>query len=253
MSIKVYSLLSGETEKLKDKDIEISVNDENNIDIIRGGDPKDYPKFSCLYNKEEIDIKLVSDYLDKNGLESFGALNIMGGKGIYTWNTDGTLTTKIQYCASLNKLYERLRDSAKNLEVFLTKMREDVDSGIAPGATLKYFTGEISDKDIIEEEYDVSTYKKLIEALTANQKGMLDVMNLMIQNIDEVNNAIVPSIDWNTLKDLKIIVEHVDETTKAITYGTDTIKPKNMETIIKELSTSNDNISKWIKIILLIY
>ena len=61
MSIKVYSLLSGETEKLKDKDIEISVNDENNIDIIRGGDPKDYPKFSCLYNKEEIDIKLVSD------------------------------------------------------------------------------------------------------------------------------------------------------------------------------------------------
>ena len=51
MSITLYSLLEGEAEMLKDKDIETSVNDENNIDIIRGGNPDDYPKFSCLYNK----------------------------------------------------------------------------------------------------------------------------------------------------------------------------------------------------------
>ena len=47
-------MLAGEAKKLKDKDIEIGVNDENNIDIIRNGDPDDYPTFSCLYNKAEM-------------------------------------------------------------------------------------------------------------------------------------------------------------------------------------------------------
>ncbi|WP_289704973.1 hypothetical protein, partial [Bacteroides acidifaciens] len=77
MSIKLYSLLSGETEKLKDKDIEISVNDEGNIDIIRNEDPDDYPTFSCLYNKAEVDERVVNDYIENGGkLDGFGNVPI---------------------------------------------------------------------------------------------------------------------------------------------------------------------------------
>ena len=56
MSISLYSFESGETKKIKDNDVEIKVNDNQDIEIIKNTD--DYPKFNCLYNKEEVDDKL---------------------------------------------------------------------------------------------------------------------------------------------------------------------------------------------------
>lgn len=146
MSLALYSAKSKEAYKLKSNDIEITIDEEDGkrLNIENTIEPGEMVQFNCIYNKAEIDEKIVGDYFEKNGFENFGALNLMAGKGIYTWNTNGTLTPKIQYCASFNKLYERLRDSATNLHTFLAKMKDDVDSGIAPGATLNYFTGEVS-------------------------------------------------------------------------------------------------------------
>ena len=56
MSITLYSFESEETKKIKDKGVEIRVNNKQDIEFIKNTD--DYPKFNCLYNKDEIDEKI---------------------------------------------------------------------------------------------------------------------------------------------------------------------------------------------------
>ena len=56
MSIALYSFESGDTKRIKDNDVEIRVNKNQDIEFIKNID--DYPKFNCLYNKEEVDDKL---------------------------------------------------------------------------------------------------------------------------------------------------------------------------------------------------
>ena len=56
MSIALYSFESGETKKIKDKGVEIKVNNNQDIEFIKNTD--DFPKFNCLYNKDEIDEKI---------------------------------------------------------------------------------------------------------------------------------------------------------------------------------------------------
>ena len=57
MSIALYACKSKETEKIKDKGVEIRVNDDRDVEIIKNGNAE-YPKFNFLYNKDEIDTKL---------------------------------------------------------------------------------------------------------------------------------------------------------------------------------------------------
>ena len=70
MSISVYSFAADEAERIKNKDVEIRVNDKQEIEFIKNED--EIPTFNCLYNKEETE-QLIDDKLTEIG---FGGCNI---------------------------------------------------------------------------------------------------------------------------------------------------------------------------------
>ena len=63
MSTSLYSFVSGEAWKLKSKDIEISIDDNSQINITRDDDGE--VKLNKIYNKSEIDARILSNNLDK--------------------------------------------------------------------------------------------------------------------------------------------------------------------------------------------
>ena len=64
MSLVLYSCKSKVASKLKSNDIEINI-DEDELSIKNTINPDEMVHFNCLYNKAEIDEKLVGDYLEK--------------------------------------------------------------------------------------------------------------------------------------------------------------------------------------------
>ena len=77
MSLTLYSAKSKVATKLKANGFEIGVGEDEKINIIQEDKPDVYPKFNCLYNKSEVDARVVNDYIEKGGsLEGFGNIPI---------------------------------------------------------------------------------------------------------------------------------------------------------------------------------
>ena len=77
MSLTLYSAKSKEAKKLKANGFEISAGEDEKINIIQEDKPDEYPKFNCLYNKAEVDARVVNDYIENGGsLKGFGDVPI---------------------------------------------------------------------------------------------------------------------------------------------------------------------------------
>ena len=77
MSLTLYSAKSKVATKLKANGFEIGVGEDEKINIIQEDKPNVYPKFNCLYNKSEVDARVVNGYIENGGsLEGFGDIPI---------------------------------------------------------------------------------------------------------------------------------------------------------------------------------
>ncbi len=247
MSLALFSAKSKEAYKLKSNDIEINVDEEDGIKKLNFENtinPDDMIQFNCLYNKAEIDEKIVGDYLEKQGgLDGFGALNIMAGKGITTFTESGRLQ-EINYAPNLNKLYERLSTSAVNLKAYLTKLQEDIYQNIGtkeliPGAELSIIVDEISTKEV-----DVSTISKLIAALGNNNTGILSAIDHLYTALGELDTFTVSDFLAATLQKNETMTTIKENKAEKIYEATQENITKYTELVaaIKNLSESLKNI-----------
>ena len=103
MSLALYSSKSKEAQKLKANGFEISMDDDNTqINIIREDDEE--VKFNNIYNKAEIDARILSNNL--NNLEGFPDITIYPGGSIPVVQNDGS--TQNKYATNIRKLYSEL-------------------------------------------------------------------------------------------------------------------------------------------------
>ena len=246
MSLALYSAKSKEAYKLKSNDIEITIDEEDGkrLNIENTIEPGEMVQFNCIYNKAEIDEKIVGDYLEKHGgLDGFGALNIMAGKGITTFTESGRLHEN-DYAANLNKLYERLSTSATNLRTYLTKLQEDIIKNIGsaellPGSELLIIENEISTKEV-----DVSSYSKLIAALGNNNTGILSAIDHLYTALGELDTFSVSDFLATTLQKNETMTTIKENKAENIYEATQENIEKYTELVstIKSLSESLKNI-----------
>ncbi|KAK8895947.1 hypothetical protein M9Y10_013833 [Tritrichomonas musculus] len=246
MSLALYSAKSKEAYKLKSNDIEITIDEEDGkrLNIENTIEPDEMVQFNCIYNKAEIDEKIVGDYLEKHGgLDGFGALNIMAGKGITTFTESGRLHEN-DYAANLNKLYERLSTSATNLRTYLTKLQEDIIKNIGsaellPGSELLIIENEISTKEV-----DVSSYSKLIAALGNNNTGILSAIDHLYTALGELDTFSVSDFLATTLQKNETMTTIKENKAENIYEATQENIEKYTELVstIKSLSESLKNI-----------
>ncbi len=248
MSLALYSCKSKEAYKLKANDIEINIDEDENgikrLNFENTIEPEEMVQFNCIYNKAEIDEKIVGDYLEKQGgLDGFGALNIMAGKGITTFTESGRLQEK-NYAPNLNKLYERLSTSAVNLRTYLTKLQEDIIKNIGtaeiiPGTELLIIENEISTKEV-----DVSSYSKLIAALGNNNTGILSAIDHLYTALGELDSFSVSDFLATTLQKNETMTTIKENKAENIYEATQENIEKYTElvTAIKNLSESLKNI-----------
>ncbi|KAK8842399.1 hypothetical protein M9Y10_025982, partial [Tritrichomonas musculus] len=247
MSLALYSVKSKEASKLKSNEIEINIDEDKIINFENTIEPDEMVQFNCVYNKAEIDEKIVGDYLEKNGgLEGFGALNIMAGKGIHTFNVDGTLHEN-NYATNLNKLYERLKASATNLQTYLNVLKDEIAENIGtaeliPGAELSIIVDATQTKDV-----DVSSYSKLIAALGNNNTSILSVVDNIYDTINDLDSFTVSEF-------LNAILQENQTMTSIKENKADEIYEATQENITKytELVSAIKNLSECLKNILIV-
>ena len=116
MSTSLYSFVSGEAEKLKSKGIEISVDDDLQINITRddGGEVK----YNNIYNKSEITAMNLANNLDK--LEGFPDIEIFKEGELPSVKIDGKINNEIT--ETYRKLYILLNSNFKNLSSWIENL-----------------------------------------------------------------------------------------------------------------------------------
>ncbi|KAK8837125.1 hypothetical protein M9Y10_037180 [Tritrichomonas musculus] len=134
MSLTLYSAKSKVASKLKANGFEISAGEDidgnQQINITQDDKPNDYPKFNCLYNKAEVDARVVNDYVEKGGnLEGFGNIPITK-----------KISTMLKYLIP-----------AKANAILNEELSNDIKSEKTE-----------TNKELIKEEFCVNTFNELI-------------------------------------------------------------------------------------------
>ena len=279
MSTCLYSCVSGEAEKLKSKGIEISVDDDLQINITRddGGEVK----YNNIYNKSEITAMNLSNKLDK--LDGFPDITIFSGGHIPKIIEDGSIDIKTTYSVNLRKLYQTLTTNFKNISAIITEFKSGV---LQKDGKVKIFTE--SEK---VELVNATTFSQLLAALGTNTENIQKVFNHIFQTInefgfdaekflntelvqkgsefksieeDENKNYITKSYNVNYYNDLidkillltnslqNILIVSPENNLKYINAETSDYKitEKHIQTLsdlISYLSDNNKNLSEWIE------
>lgn len=118
MSIATYAFHCKEASRLRDKGIEIYVDEDNDqLNITReDGEPV---SFNNIYNKAEVDQMALGTNFK---IDSFKDLTISRGQSlpVFTYGA-----TNNQYCTTYNKLMELLRTNFNNLSKYIHDLNID--------------------------------------------------------------------------------------------------------------------------------
>ncbi|WP_300718046.1 hypothetical protein, partial [uncultured Brachyspira sp.] len=163
---------------LRDNGITIKVDEDENgnsqINITRDDDGE--VKFNSIYNKPEIDSKILSNNLDK--LEGFPDITIYGGGYIPRIIEDGSIDKKTIYSINLRKLYQELTTNFKNISAILTEFNGGV---LQKDGKVKIFT-DAENTELV----NASTFSELLNALGTNTDSIQKVFDNIFQTINEI-------------------------------------------------------------------
>ncbi|KAK8834093.1 hypothetical protein M9Y10_020179 [Tritrichomonas musculus] len=197
MSLALYSCKSKEAYKLRSNDIEISINEDEQINFENTNDPEKMVQFNCIYNKDEITTLLGTQGFTP---EQFVELPISGGYKLYHFNDENFNTISNEgYCATYKKLFELLNTSTKNLNSLLNKL----------GSNIKFLQNASLTIIGSDETKDVSIYKNLISALNINNENISGVINHIYEIISSIDSFSVDEF-------LKTILQKDEEMTSII-------------------------------------
>ena len=178
MSLALYSIKAKEASMLRDNGITIKVDEDENgnslINITRDDDGE--VKFNSIYNKPEIDSKILSNNLDK--LEGFPDITIYGGGYIPRIIEDGSIDKKTIYSINLRKLYQELSTNFKNISAILTEFNGGV---LQKDGKVKIFT-DAENTELV----NASTFSELLNALGTNTDSIQKVFDNIFQTINEI-------------------------------------------------------------------
>ncbi len=178
MSLALYSIKAKEASMLRDNGITIKVDEDENgnsqINITRDDDGE--VKFNSIYNKPEIDSKILSNNLDK--LEGFPDITIYGGGYIPRIIEDGSIDKKTIYSINLRKLYQELTTNFKNISAILTEFKGGV---LQKDGKVKIFT-DAENTELV----NASTFSELLNALGTNTDSIQKVFDNIFQTINEI-------------------------------------------------------------------
>ncbi len=151
MSLTLYSAKSKEAKKLKANGFEICAGEDEKINIIQEDKPDEYPKFNCLYNKAEVDARVVNDYIENGGsLEGFGDIPI----------TEKS-TQILEYRAPENILMEVKSEQVE------------------------------SNRELIKDELCVNTFNDIIEAESKTCEAVHDMYNELMCAADGYEQVVL--------------------------------------------------------------
>ncbi|KAK8845753.1 hypothetical protein M9Y10_020671 [Tritrichomonas musculus] len=155
MSLALYSAKSKVASKLKANGFEICEGEDEDgneqINITQDDKPNEYPKFNCLYNKAEVDARVVNDYIENGGsLEGFGDVPI----------TEKS-TQILEYRAPENILMEVKSEQVE------------------------------SNRELIKDELCVNTFNDIIEAESKTCEAVHDMYNELMCAADGYEQVVL--------------------------------------------------------------
>ena len=180
MSLALYSCKSKTATKLKDKGIEISVDDENDDTINVIHDDGKVVKFNCVYNKEEIKemIKKITGAPSNFNIYSL----ITEGKSMYALNYED----KKYVLEKTEKLVENYEELYNNVNSSLEEIQ-------------KYVKEMFNQQKVSELKYDESKHElnENTENVVNNFTEMYNTLNTSINNLKIYTDNIVDNLFKN--------------------------------------------------------
>ncbi len=194
MSIATYAFHCKEASRLRDKGIEIYVDEDNDqLNITReDGEPV---SFNNIYNKAEVDQMALGTNFK---IDSFKDLTISGGQSLPVFK-DGA--TNNQYCTTYNKLMELLRTNFNNLSKYIHDLNIDgVDlSNLADTDISLSQMNYIDNKNTIQQHTpsNINDVIKTYNSSNINIQSSLSNMNGFVKKSGFENTEIYPNGSLN--------------------------------------------------------